>query len=60
MEKLKVLRMSYNRLKAFDGSFFPDLRTLYLDDNQIVRIIGLSCVPRIDSFSLRDQGGQKV
>ncbi|KAI9490292.1 hypothetical protein BDB00DRAFT_561101 [Zychaea mexicana] len=58
--KLKVLRMSYNRLKAFDATFFPDLRTLYLDDNQILRIIGLSCIPRISSFSLRDQGGQKV
>ncbi|KAI8148537.1 hypothetical protein BJV82DRAFT_592452 [Fennellomyces sp. T-0311] len=60
MEKLKVLRISYNRLKAFDATFFPDLRTLYLDDNQIVRIIGLSLMPRIGSFSLRDQGGQNV
>ncbi|KAI9247474.1 hypothetical protein BDA99DRAFT_255506 [Phascolomyces articulosus] len=60
MEKLKVLRMSYNRLKTFDPTFFPDLRTLYLDDNQIQRIIGLSCTPRISSFSLRDQGGQQV
>lgn len=58
--KLKVLRLSYNRLKTFDGSFFPDLRTLYLDDNQILRIVGLSCTSRLESFSLRDQGGQKV
>ncbi|KAI7847173.1 hypothetical protein BDC45DRAFT_25969 [Circinella umbellata] len=60
MEKLKVIRLSYNRLKAFDATFFPDLRTLYLDDNQIQRIIGLSCIPHISSFSLRDQGGHNV
>ena len=60
MMKLKVLRMCYNRLRAFDGSNFPDLRTLYMDDNQIVRIIGLSCIPRLASFSMRDQGGQRV
>ncbi|KAG2218762.1 hypothetical protein INT45_012982 [Circinella minor] len=60
MEKLKVIRLSYNRLKAFDATFFPDLRTLYLDDNQIQRIIGLSCIPHISSFSLRDQGGHIV
>ncbi|KAI8372835.1 uncharacterized protein BYT42DRAFT_578193 [Radiomyces spectabilis] len=60
MARLKVLRMSYNRLKAFDGSVFPGLRTLYLDDNQILRIMGLSCISRLDSFSLRDQGGHNV
>ncbi|KAF7728930.1 hypothetical protein EC973_005325 [Apophysomyces ossiformis] len=59
-EKLKVLRLSYNHLREFDAAFFPDLRTLYLDDNRIVRIVGLSCLARLESFSLRDQGGQKV
>ncbi|KAG0166282.1 hypothetical protein DFQ30_007361 [Apophysomyces sp. BC1015] len=59
-EKLKVLRLCYNRLRAFDATLFPDLRILYLDDNQIMRVIGLSCLARLDSFSLRDQGGQKV
>ncbi|CAO3649366.1 unnamed protein product [Mucor hiemalis] len=60
MFKLCKLKLSFNRLKAFDVSPFPDIRTLYLDDNQIERIVGMACISRIDSFSLRDQGRQNV
>ncbi|KAI9031729.1 hypothetical protein CLU79DRAFT_830985 [Phycomyces nitens] len=60
MDRLKILRLSYNRLKAFNGSLFPDLRTLYLDTNQIKRIVGLSCIPRLNSFSARNQGGNAM
>ncbi|KAI8091230.1 uncharacterized protein B0P05DRAFT_526641 [Gilbertella persicaria] len=60
MERLCKLQLSFNRLKSFDVSPFPDIRVLYLDDNQIQRIIGVACISRLDSFSLRDQGRQKV
>ncbi|KAL0085547.1 hypothetical protein J3Q64DRAFT_1835178 [Phycomyces blakesleeanus] len=60
MDRLKILRLSFNRLKSFNGSLFPDLRTLYLDTNQIKRIVGLSCIPRLHSFSVRNQGGNVV
>ncbi|KAL7325605.1 Protein nud1 [Mucor circinelloides] len=60
MERLCKLQLSFNRLKSFDVSPFPDIRVLYLDDNQIQRIIGVACVSRLDSFSLRDQGGHKI
>ncbi|KAK4510184.1 uncharacterized protein ATC70_006356 [Mucor velutinosus] len=60
MERLCKLQLSFNRLKSFDISPFPDIRVLYLDDNQIQRIIGVACVSRLDSFSLRDQGGHKT
>ncbi|KAI7869497.1 hypothetical protein BDF14DRAFT_1781971 [Spinellus fusiger] len=60
MAHLKILRLNFNRLSTFDSTMFPDLRTLYLDTNQIGRIVGFSCIPRLINFSLRDQGGQKV
>ncbi|CEI95695.1 hypothetical protein RMCBS344292_09874 [Rhizopus microsporus] len=60
MERLCKLKLSYNRLKSFDISLFPDIRLLYLDDNQIERIMGAACTKRMDTFSLRDQGKTKV
>lgn len=60
MESLCKLQLSFNRLKSFDVSPFPEIRTLYLDDNTIQRIVGVACISRIESFSLRDQGGTKV
>ncbi|KAI9244904.1 hypothetical protein EDC94DRAFT_688244 [Helicostylum pulchrum] len=60
MEKLCSLRLSFNRLKSFDVSLFPEVRILFLDDNQIQRMIGVTCIARLDSFSLRDQGREKV
>lgn len=60
MGKLCKLQLGFNRLKSFDASLFPEIRTLYLDDNAIQRIIGVACIPRIESFSLRDQGGTNV
>ncbi|CAO3699453.1 unnamed protein product [Rhizopus stolonifer] len=60
LERLCKLRLSFNRLKSFDMSLFPDIRVLYLDDNQIERIMGAACTRRMESFSLRDQGKIKV
>ena len=60
LTKLCKLKMSFNRLKALDVSPFPEVRTLYLDENQIERIIGAACINRLESFSLRDQGRQKA
>ncbi|KAI9472271.1 MAG: hypothetical protein EXX96DRAFT_351111 [Benjaminiella poitrasii] len=60
LDRLCKLSLSFNRLKSFDMSPFPDIRVLYLDDNQIERIIGAASVLRLDSFSLRDQGRQQV
>ncbi|KAI8647934.1 hypothetical protein BD408DRAFT_334248 [Parasitella parasitica] len=60
LERLCKLQLSFNRLKSFDASPFPDIRILYLDDNQIQRIIGVQCLARLDSFSLRDQGGHTI
>jgi Leucine-rich repeat (LRR) protein len=60
MEKLYKLQLSFNGLKSIDLSQFPGLRTIYLDDNLIHRIIGINCLSRIESFSIRDQGGNKL
>ncbi|KAI8372624.1 hypothetical protein EDC96DRAFT_499992 [Choanephora cucurbitarum] len=60
MKRLCRLQLCFNRLKSFDMSLFPDLRVLYLDDNQIQRIIGMSSVTPLGSFSIRDQGREAI
>ncbi|KAI8372452.1 hypothetical protein BD560DRAFT_328578 [Blakeslea trispora] len=60
MKRLCKLQLSFNRLKSFDMALFPDLRILYLDDNQIQRIIGIVSTVLLHSFSIRDQGNQPI
>ncbi|KAI8097376.1 uncharacterized protein BX664DRAFT_326229 [Halteromyces radiatus] len=60
VDTLRVLKLNYNRLQAFDGRFFPNLRTLYLDSNRLVRIVDLRIMQHLDSISLRDQGGSQL
>ncbi|KAI8089419.1 uncharacterized protein BX664DRAFT_314627 [Halteromyces radiatus] len=60
MEYLKVLRICFNRISTFDGSFFPDLRTLYLDDNHISYFTNFNCISRLSDVSIRDQCDQPM
>jgi Leucine-rich repeat (LRR) protein len=52
---LQTLRMSNNALETFDVSFAPNLRTLYLDDNRLVRVDNLATLRSLDSLSVRRQ-----
>jgi Leucine-rich repeat (LRR) protein len=60
LRSLELLRLSFNRLRVLDASQFPAVKTLYLDDNQLLTVKHLSSMKALDSFSMRDQGGHKV
>ncbi|CAO3594149.1 unnamed protein product [Absidia cylindrospora] len=55
MVKLKALYLSFNCLTVLNGSFFPDLRTLQLDDNHISRLLSMNSIPRLSEISVRNQ-----
>jgi Leucine-rich repeat (LRR) protein len=54
--KMRVLRASSNRLRVFDASPFPCLRTLLLDGNTLERIDGLSRLRKLENISVRRTG----
>ncbi|KAI9774332.1 MAG: hypothetical protein M1840_004226 [Geoglossum simile] len=55
MERLCSLRLSKNKLRSIDISCFPDLKILYLDENQLGRVEGLQGAKHLDSLSMREQ-----
>ncbi|CAO3643269.1 unnamed protein product [Cunninghamella echinulata] len=60
LNSLSILKMSHNRLKSFDGQLFPNLKLIYIDKNQLVSVMGLFLMDRLDTLSLRDQGDQSL
>ncbi|KAI0304542.1 hypothetical protein B0F90DRAFT_1706753 [Multifurca ochricompacta] len=57
LPRLRILRLSANRLKCLDASYFPSLRMLYIDNNQLTEIKKASRLLRLENLSLRNQGG---
>ncbi|KAF8421573.1 hypothetical protein EV426DRAFT_704755 [Tirmania nivea] len=55
LENFRVLRLSANKFKNFDVTPFPNLRTLYLDDNSLGRVHGLRKAKHLDGLSIREQ-----
>lgn len=55
MPKMKNLRLSSNKLTALDVKHLPNLRLLYVDENEITEIQNSHKAHKMDSFSMRDQ-----
>ncbi|KAK9236044.1 hypothetical protein V1525DRAFT_457979 [Lipomyces kononenkoae] len=53
--RLRTLKICRNRLEKFDAAAFPNLRILYLDDNQLERVSGLKKLRLLENLSVRDQ-----
>lgn len=51
----RVLKLCGNKFESFDLSTFPNLRTLYMDDNPLAKIHGLRKAKHLDGLSLREQ-----
>ncbi|KAG9051667.1 hypothetical protein FS837_000055 [Tulasnella sp. UAMH 9824] len=60
MTKLKVLRLSHNRLKQVDLAAFPNLRTLYMDNNRLGDVLNASRLTRLENLSVRSQAGPNL
>jgi Leucine-rich repeat (LRR) protein len=58
MAKLRVLRVSNNKLQRLSGAAFPNLRTLYADNNAIVGLDKASRLSKLENLSLRNQSGK--
>jgi hypothetical protein len=58
MPKLRVLRLSNNKLRSLNGAAFPNLRTLYADNNSIVGLDKASRLSKLENLSLRNQSGK--
>ena len=73
LQKLRILRLSGNRLKHLDVSRFPNLKTLYVDNNCLVdgkaaqknqshkkikqKLVGLNRLGKLENLSARNQVG---
>ncbi|KAI8602939.1 hypothetical protein EDD21DRAFT_303017, partial [Dissophora ornata] len=60
LRRLRILRLSENRLATFDATPFPGLRTLYLDDNRLQSLENCQKLTRLENFSARDQEGEGI
>ncbi|KAH8077035.1 hypothetical protein BXZ70DRAFT_709242 [Cristinia sonorae] len=58
MPRLRILRVSGNRLQGLDASPFPNLRTLYADNNSLGTIAKANRLTKLENLSLRNQGGR--
>ncbi|KAI0051077.1 hypothetical protein FA95DRAFT_1580818 [Auriscalpium vulgare] len=58
MPRLRILRLSANRLRALNTGPFPSLRTLYADNNSLAQIDKASRMAKLENLSLRNQGGK--
>ena len=70
LSELRILRLSGNRLKHLDVSTFPNLRTLYADNNLLAeaapcdgqrhtrhKLLNLHLLEKLENFSARNQSG---
>ncbi|KHN95502.1 Leucine-rich repeat protein [Metarhizium album ARSEF 1941] len=58
MKSLRHLDVSDNELVTLDISAFPNLHSMHADRNHINRVCGFERTRRLDSLSLREQGGK--
>jgi protein NUD1 len=52
------LKLCRNELETFDPKYYPELRTLYLDENQIQSLGGVRKLRLLENFSARSQRGK--
>ncbi|KAI0078231.1 hypothetical protein K474DRAFT_1594475 [Panus rudis PR-1116 ss-1] len=58
MPRLRILRVSGNRLQQLNASPFPNLRTLYADNNSLGPILKAHRLAKLENLSLRNQSGR--
>ena len=58
MPRLRIMRVSGNRLRTIDVNHTPNLRTLYADNNSLSEIENLGILTKIENLSLRNQSGR--
>jgi hypothetical protein len=57
MPRLRIIRTSRNRLQSLDLGCFPNIRTLYADNNALRSVVKLDKLTKLENLSLRNQVG---
>ncbi|KAH9472984.1 hypothetical protein MJO29_000071 [Puccinia striiformis f. sp. tritici] len=60
MPKLRVLRVNENRLESLEIAKLINLRTLYIDNNDLMEISGAGQLRKLENLSVRDQRGGEL
>ncbi|KAG1743241.1 uncharacterized protein EDB91DRAFT_1126475 [Suillus paluster] len=55
MPRLRILRASSNRLKRLNVAPFPNLRTLYVDNNSLDSLVKAERLGKLENLSMRNQ-----
>ncbi|KAF8967099.1 hypothetical protein BDZ97DRAFT_1805167 [Flammula alnicola] len=58
MPRLRILRVSGNRLHNLDVGAMPNLRTLYADNNALAALVKVDRLTKLENLSLRNQSGR--
>ena len=58
MARLRILRVSSNRLRSLDVRMAPNLRTLYADNNSLSGFANLHKLTKLENLSVRNQSGR--
>lgn len=58
MGRLRILRVSGNRLRRLNVASFPNLRTLYADNNALTSLVKADRLTKLENLSLRNQSGK--
>jgi Leucine-rich repeat (LRR) protein len=58
MPKLRIVRVSGNKLQRLNGAAFPYVRTLYADNNAIAGLDKANKLAKLENLSLRNQSGK--
>jgi len=56
LRSLRTLKLCRNELQSFDPKWYPELRTLYIDENHISSLNGVRKLRLLENFSARHQG----
>ncbi|TFK19988.1 hypothetical protein FA15DRAFT_600514 [Coprinopsis marcescibilis] len=60
MPRLRILRVSNNKLSELGVGALPNLRTLYADSNSLSSLIKVDRLTKLENLSLRNQSGRKL
>lgn len=58
MPRLRILRLSNNRLNSVNAVPYPNLRTLYVDNNALGTIVKAYRLSKLENLSARNQSGR--
>lgn len=60
MPKLRILRLSNNKLSELNVGKTPNLRTLYVDNNALSGITRVERLGKLENLSMRNQAAGKL